>query len=411
MRLIASPDIRSRDARATVPGDGAALGTARRLKVAHVTATFPPYRGGTGSVAWHQTRELARRGHDAHVFTALPHDGTARAEDDPEGVTVHRLPAVVRAGNAPVLTQLPAAVRGFELVHLHYPFYAGAELVWLACRRFHVPYVVTYHQDVVLQGALSWLPPLHYRLFGHIVLAGARRLLFTTLDYAQSSFAANLAHRKTSLELPNGVDAARFSGIVDTARLRAELHVAPDDVLALFTGGLDRAHYFKGVDVLLRALAQVTERRLRLVIVGDGDLRPAYQELAAALGVAAHVHFAGRVDDATLPLYYAACDLTVLPSTTRGEAFGIVLLEAMAAGKPVVASDLPGVRAVVRNTGGGLLARPADVKALASALSALAVNPALRRRLGSAGREAMGARYTWAALGDQLERVYHEALA
>ena len=115
------------------------------MRIAHVSATFPPYHGGTGNVCYENARILAGRGHDVHVFTASwpgePHD--------PPGVTVHRLRPAVRVGNAPVLPQL-RALEGYDLVNLHYPFFSGAELLALSRRR----YVATYHHDVELPGPL-----------------------------------------------------------------------------------------------------------------------------------------------------------------------------------------------------------------------------------------------------------------
>jgi glycosyltransferase involved in cell wall biosynthesis len=163
--------------------------------------------------------------------------------------------------------------------------------------------------------------------------------------------------------------------------------------------------------VLFDALHHLGGAAPRLLVVGEGDLRPRYERQAQALGLGERVRFAGRVGDDDLPRYYAASDLVVLPSVTRGEAFGVVLLEAMACGKPVVASDLPGVRVVVRTTGGGRLAPPGDATALAGAIAALGTDAGLRAALGAAGRRAVEAHYTWPAIGRRLEATYQSVLA
>jgi glycosyltransferase involved in cell wall biosynthesis len=192
--------------------------------------------------------------------------------------------------------------------------------------------------------------------------------------------------------------------------VREALGIAPNDVLALFVGSLDRAHYFKGIDVLLDALAQTKPPNLRLLVIGEGDLRATYERRARNLGLAGTVRFAGRVSDAALARHYAAADLVVLASRTRGEAFGLVLLEAMAAGKPVIAADLPGVRAVVRDTQGGVLVPPGDAAALGAAFADLAADSARRAALGQAGRCAVIERYTWEPVVRRLEHAYHTAL-
>lgn len=380
----------------------------RRLRIAQVTATFPPYLGGTGNVCYHNALQLARRGHEVHVFTAArPLD----AHRDPPELTVHRLQPLVSIGNAPLLLDLPAALRGFDIVHLHYPYYFGAELAVLACKRYHTPYVVTYHQDVELLGWLRPVPLLHRILVGTRVLAGAARLLFTSTDYGRvSQYARLVASGQVSCgELPNGVDIEQFQPQRVALHRRSGLGITPPPTL-LFVGSLDQAHYFKGVVVLLEAMRRLNEPGVRLDVVGDGDLRPAYERQAAQLGLTERVSFCGRVADAELPDYYAEADVVVLPSTTRGEAFGMVLLEAMACGTPVVASNLPGVRTVVRDGETGLLAEPGDPVDLAEKLDRLLADPALRARMGEAGRRRVETHYDWRAIGERLETLYVEVL-
>jgi glycosyltransferase involved in cell wall biosynthesis len=301
-------------------------------------------------------------------------------------------------------------LRSFDLIHLHYPFYFGAETVLAAARVFGVPYVITYHNDVELPGRLAPVPRLHHRLAGRRVLAGARRLLFTTREYGATSYAASLAGGPSAGEMPNGVDVERFTPQAGGEALRRAIGVAPDGALVLFVGSLDRAHYFKGLPVLFEALRGLGDAAPALLVVGDGDLRPDYQRRVAQLGLGQRVHFAGKVGDADLPACYGAADVVVLPSVTRGEAFGVVLLEAMASARPVVASDLPGVRAVVRSTGGGWLTPPGDAPALGQAIATLASDPALRRTLGLAGRQAVVERYAWPAIGRRLEATYRAVL-
>jgi glycosyltransferase involved in cell wall biosynthesis len=152
--------------------------TDRPLRIAHVTATFPPYYGGTGNVCYHNARVLAARGHDVQVFTA---DWQGKV-DDPQGVTVHRLRRFGGVGNAPLLPGL-LRLGPHDVVHLHFPFYGGGELVALGRR----PYVVTYHQDVLIDGWRGRLTGAHDRLVGRRVLTHAARICPTSLDYARSS--------------------------------------------------------------------------------------------------------------------------------------------------------------------------------------------------------------------------------
>lgn len=220
-------------------------------------------------------------------------------------------------------------------------------------------------------------------------------------------------HRRAALvgELANGVDPARFRSDGDGRGLRARYGLADDARVVLFVGALDRPHFFKGVSVLLKAFARLADCRTRLLIVGDGDLRAVYQRQAAELGLAERAIFCGRVSEVDLPGHYALADLLVLPSTTTGEAFGVVLLEAMASGKPVVASNLPGVRSVVADGDDGLLARPGDADDLAAKVEALLDNPGRRERMGERGRAKVETRYSWQQLGRQLAEIYEQVVA
>jgi glycosyltransferase involved in cell wall biosynthesis len=305
------------------------------------------------------------------------------------------------------------ALHDFDLVHLHYPFYFGGEAVhWQALRG--VPYVVTYHQDVRLRGALDTVARLHHIMLGRRVLNGARLILATSLDYAVHSRLAHLpaAVRRRIVEMPNGVDTSRFTPREKVAA-RTEIGL-PGGWISLFVGSLDSAHYFKGVAVLLQAFARFQATAVgakpHLVIVGDGDLRPSYQALADQIGIADCVVFAGRVTDGQLSGYYAAADAVVLPSTTAGEAFGVVLLEAFASARPVIASALPGVRSVVAEGRDGFLVPPGDVVALAARLEHMAAEPGQGDAMGRAGRAKVERQYSWDVLLPQLEAYYMQAL-
>lgn len=375
----------------------------RPFRVAHVTATFPPYQGGTGNVCFHNARVLAERGYDVHVYTAA-WPGEA---DDPPGVRVHRLRPLVRVGNAPILPQL-LRLRDADLIHLHFPFYTGGELVALSGR----PYVVTYHQDVQIDGWLGRLTAVHDRTVGRRVLGGAARLCPTSLDYLAHSAVADLTPHLGNriVPLPNGVDLARFRPASLDAAARRRFGLPADGLAVLFVGAMDAAHHFKGVPVLLRALADLPE--VAALLVGNGNLRPDYERLADELGLGGRAVFAGRLATADLVAAYRATDALVLPSVTRGEAFGMVLIEAMASGRPVIASNLPGVRSVVTEGRDGFLVPPGDVVALRTTLARLAALPtAARQAMGIAGREKVERDYGWEQIGARLEAIYADVLA
>jgi len=379
------------------------------MKIAHVTATFPPDYNGTANVCYHDAFEVARLGHEVHVFTSeYPLDGYR----DPAEFCVHRLPAFLRVGNAPVNLSLFSALKGFDVLHLHYPFYFGAEMVFLRSVLDKTPYVITYHQDVRLKGLLEPAIKLHNKTLGRLILGSCSRLFVTSWDYALNSGIKDIVISKgdDAAEVPNGVDVVRFDPRTSGGSIRERHGIENGEQVVLFVGALDSAHYFKGINVLLESLLKLNRPDTKLVVVGDGNMRQEYISRAAALGLTDRVVFAGRVSADELPSYYAMSNLLVLPSTTEGEAFGLVLVEAMACGKPVIASDLPGVRSVVDEGITGLLAKPGSVGDLVDKIGSLLSQPDVMTRMGIEGRKKAETRYAWHNIGLLLERLYEEVL-
>lgn len=378
------------------------------MRIAHVTPVFPPYFSGYSSVCYYNALGLAQLGHQVTVFTANYPPGEYSY---PPEITVKRLPTPFRIGNAPLTPGL-LRLDGFDLVHLHCPYYLGAELILLKSLASDLRYVATYHQDVLFSSPLRYPAQLHHRWVEMRILRRAERVLATSWDYARASRVKELLRTCPGLVgvLPNGVDAQRFHPGLDASPLRARYGLDSDGRNILFVAALDKAHYFKGLTILLEVISRMSDVGIRLIVVGDGNLRPSYQQLAHDLGVQDRVVFCGRVSDEELPYYYALCDLHVLPSVTMGEAFGVVLLEAMACGKPVIASNLPGVRSVVCHGDDGLLVQPGDADDLAEKMQWLLNHPDHAREMGARGRVKVEARYDWPVIIPQLERIYEQVL-
>jgi len=370
------------------------------MRIAHVTPVFPPYRGGMGSVAYHQAAALVRQGVDVTVITPRQ---AAGPRTGPPGVEIVELPPLARFGNAASLPQILTRSGSFDVVHVHYPFFGTAEL--LAAQRLAggPPLVVQYQMDVVGDG---WKAPVfrwHRRLLFPMVLRAADRILVTSVDYAESS--NFLAARMPSLDdkitvLPAGVDPDRFHPRDRTAA-RAALGLPADARLVFFLSRLDKTHYFKGLHILVRALRATPE--VTLVVGGEGNLRARY-ERHAAKHLGDRAIFVGDVAEDDLPAYYAAADVTVLPSIDRTEAFGLVLLESMACGTPVVASRLRGVRTLVEDGVSGFLIDPGDEAGLARTISA-AID---HRAEMSPHAQRVAGTFCWDAIAARLKLVYED---
>lgn len=371
------------------------------MKIAIVTATFPPYHGGTGNVAYHHARLLQDRGHDVLVCTATPPDGKQTTFP----FRVEYLPAWFRFGNAPFTPGLARLIADADVVHLHYPYIFGAEIVRVATHLRRIPLVVSYHNRLI-SGSLvkRLLFSLYNNLFENWLCRSADVLAPVSLDHLHALHPDWTGD--TVMELPNGVDTVRFRPR-DRSEARHKLSLPEDAKVILFVGALDRAHWFKNAPSVIRALAKIPDRRVLAVIVGAGELLPELQALADTHRVNDRLIFASHVSDDALPFYYAAATVTVLPSLAV-ESFGLVLVESMACGTPVVASDLPGVRSVVAQ-GAGVLVPPGDDDALTRAIGRL-LDGSSGERLEDIGRDVR-MRYAWDAVVDTLEALYSACAA
>jgi glycosyltransferase involved in cell wall biosynthesis len=378
------------------------------MRIAHVTSTFPPYQGGTGNVCYHDARELARRGHEVHVFTARIKG--AAVEELIEGVHVHRLRPLVQIGNAPLLPQLIWRLRGFDLIHLHYPFILGAEAIRLNSLKFRVPLIISLHNDLIGDGSRAGLFATYRKFSARFTVRHAAMLCAVSLDhYHDSLLCRELNGQEPRVtELPNGVDIDRFrpQGSTDT---RDKFGIPDEAHLLLFVAALDRAHHFKGLGRLLEAMTYLSDN-VWLLIVGDGELRRSYENLSESLQIAQRVVFVGAISHTDTPPFYRTADVIVLPSSPP-ESFGLVLIESMACGTPVIASDIPGVRTVVSSGRDGYLVEPGNVADLAEKIRAiLALSDADRKEMGLAGRRKVEERYSWELIGDRLEALYQDVL-
>jgi glycosyltransferase involved in cell wall biosynthesis len=343
--------------------------------------------GGVERVLLRLAHEVAARGHDATLLCSTEGRASTSWEGRLRVVRVPRRGTVLRAPVAGLARHVP---RETDLVHVPatYPFTTPAIL--RAARRRGIPAVLDFHFEPDPGTRFGRAAAAAYRHWGPRSYPLASLALVRSRAYAAQAPSLARVPPERLRVLPNGVDAKQFQ---PHGPRRAGSYV-------LVVG---RLVPYKGVEVLIRAMAKLRGAP-PLTIVGDGPLRPQLEGLALRMGVQAA--FLGRVPDEELPALYRGAALTVLPSVNRQEAFGIALVESMACGTPVVASDLPGVAEVARL--GGLLARPGDADALALAL-VQALQPGAVPR-GEPLAERVKARYAWPALGDALLSYYAEAL-
>ena len=374
---------------------------AMSLRVLHVGKYLPPHPGGMERFLDDLIRAQAERG----LAPAAVFHRARGGADSPLDVPLYPVPVLGEAMFVPLSPSFPAALARAirehrpHLLHLHLPnLSAFSALALPAARR--LPWVLQWQADVPRDMPHTGIRALR-RIYGlpeRALLRRSRAVVLSTPHYLESSDVLQ-DFRGRCRVIPLGMP--------DSALPPARRHPDHRRLRVLAVG---RLTYYKGFEVLLRALARVPQAELNLIGSGEGEA--GLRALAAELGLGERLRLLGRVDDAALAQAYADCDVFCLPSLDRAESFGLVLLEAMRASRAVVASRIPGsgVNHVVAEGETALQVPPGDVEALAAALARLAAEPALRERLGAAGRQRFEREFDIRRSAEQLETLYREVL-
>lgn len=344
------------------------------MKVLQVTCAYPPYRSGIGNVAKEYVDVLEKEGHKVQVISPQ----TTRA--------------ALKTGNGGVFLSIFNDVRKSDIVHLHYPFYGSAFLTALSCFIWRKPLVITYHMVVHVKGWRGTFIWLQNKYIEPLILKIAKRVLVSSVEYGEL---IRLEHE--------GLREMPFT--IDTEKYHPTQKIATKHCTFIFVGGMDKPHYFKGIDVLLNAAARLMGD-WELILIGDGELKEKFERQAERLGIQRQVTFKGGVPETAA--YYREADVHVLPSINSNEAFGIVTLEAMASGIPSIVTSLPGVRTVVVNGKTGWHVAPNVVTELQAAMQSAIDNPDERWNRGSAARKRAEEVYATNKLAKKLEALYEE---
>ncbi|MFA7244571.1 MAG: glycosyltransferase family 4 protein [Candidatus Magasanikbacteria bacterium] len=382
------------------------------MKIAHIVCTYPPYYGGMGNTAFQMASYLSFFDHQVEVLTpqygGLPEEKEKFVDKQDYA---KRLAAPITYGNAAYLPEIKNILDDFDLVHLHYPFFGTANLVrkW-KLKNPQKPLVLTYHMDTRGDGLKGFIFKIYAKFWMPKILSVADKILVSSFDYIEHSDARNfyLQNKEKFVELPFGVDIENFAPRAKTIEIIKENGLQENIPTILFVGGMDSAHYFKGVDVLLKSLYLLKKNKFvfQTILVGDGNLKEQYVMKAKGLGLEKNTFFVGKVSNEELPLYYNLADLFVLPSINSAEAFGVVLLEAMSSGVPVIASDLPGVRTVAKD--GGEVFKVKDYQELTSLIFEYFSQPKDIPIWKNQVREVVLKKYAWSKIVENLNNIYLE---
>lgn len=369
---------------------------ARRPKVLHVGKFYPPHMGGIETHLEALCGELTKS-FDLRVVVSS--DDSHSSEEVLDNVAVSRVPTRLTFASTPFCPGMPAQIRSAEadIVHIHLPNPMAVLAYLTSGHRGRL--VVTYHSDTVRQKLLGAL----FEPLLHSALRRSSAIIATSPDYRRTSTVLGRYLDRCHV-IPYGIALQQFEQC-DPASV-AELRRKFGERLVISVG---RLVYYKGFEYLIRAMRQVNGR---LLLIGDGPLRAKLTELASSLGVGDKVIFAGEIQNQDVIPYYHAADVFALASVARSEAFGIVQIEAMAAGLPVVNTKLDsGVPFVSLHQQTGLTVPSQDSEALAAALTQLLDDAELRARFGQAGRLRARQEFSIETMSSRVAALYHTVMS
>ncbi len=368
------------------------------MRVAQIVCTYPPYKGGIGNSAFNFGLQMKKAGFE--VENLVPNYTNIKSNEENESGKIIRLKPWLKFGNAGFIPQLLWRLKKYDIIYLHYPFFGGAEMVWL----FKILHprkklIVHYHMDVVNLNLLTKILSLPDKLIKKSLFKKTDTITCASLDYVKNSSIKNIykKYKNKFIEIPFGVDLERFKPNPN----KNNSHI----IKILFVGGLDQAHYFKGVAILIEAASKLENKNWKLSIVGEGNLKSSYQKKVKNLKLENKIYFLGNVSNAELSKKYQEADIFILPSINKGEAFGMVLVEALASGVPVIATNLPGVRGVFKSEKQGLICEPNNIDDLKEKLEKLINDKNLREKMSKKARHLAEQKYSWGRVKKQLENI------
>lgn len=388
------------------------------MKIAFISFEYPPFaQGGAGTYAQNVTRELARLGNEVHVIT--PRLERCVNHEVKDGVFIHRVDFIdtllLRAPSYWLnlrreFRKVEQEVGWFDVIH------GNAMSDFSLSKGFTrgVPRVITAHhlaRDVVNVLGCSAFGRIRdlggeTGITPFIERACIRRAdkIIAVSEYTKAKLASIYGVPLDKIEvIHNGWEEKSFAFTeTEKAEVRAKYNISNDKPILLFVGRVDDRR--KGLDVLLKAFKIVlTKTDARLVVAGSGNQEP-FRELSSSLGIASQVIFTGFVDDLTLQKLYSICDVYVCPS--RLEGFGLSILDAMAAGKPIVATKIGAIPEIIKQGENGLLVQDNDGNELAMAITHILGSSSQAEETAENNKKKVQMHYSWEIAARRVTGVY-----
>jgi len=366
------------------------------MKILHIVKLFyPPEIGGVELFVNELSKELAKE-HEVAVLCAS-NDSKSSIEYI-DGYKVVRAGSIVRLFSTSIAPtayfKMKKMIENYDIIHFHHP---NPLFTLLYCMiRPTQKLVIHWHSDIVRQ----WYFMPFFKPFQDFLLRRADRIVCTTPDYMKSSLHLKKFQNKC-VTIPLGIDPARL--VVDEEKV---IQIRREYGNRKIVFSLGRLVPYKGFEYLIKAAKNIDAN---ILIGGDGKLRDELKELIISEGVGGKVKLLGRLDNDEIPAYYKACDIFVLPSITRNEAFGIVQMEAMFFERPIVSTTIPGSGVAWVNQNGvtGLTVKPRDSVELAKAINLILNDDDLYKRFSENAKRRFENEFYIRKTAKKLLELFH----
>jgi N-acetyl-alpha-D-glucosaminyl L-malate synthase BshA len=367
------------------------------MKIIFLVPAFPPkVIGGTEIATYHLAKYLTIRDEEVHIITYV--DIKDSEESEKEKFHIHSIKLI----NIPFFGILLFWIKVLFILKKIKPDVIHAQNIdmgvggFLAKLFFNTPYIV-YGRGVEV-----YSPWLFKNTISRIIFKNASEVIALTEDMKQKM---NKIYKRNIIVIPNGLDIRKFSNW-SKDKIRAQMNITNDEKIIIFVG---RLHSVKGVEYLVEAMKYITQKneKARLIIVGDGPEREKLETLVKKLDINRNVLFIGRISNEDIPKYMIMSDVLVLPSLQEG--FPNTLLEAMASGLPIIATNVGGIPEIIKNGENGFLVEPKNSEAIAEKVLCFLENNELRKMVIEKNIETVK-RYRWEDITEKLEEKYKRIL-
>jgi len=384
-----------------------------KMRIAYFSSKFPynsyfsDYACGGSVLATHSlVKEISKMGHEIKVFTTSK-DSKNYVEIS-GNIEVHRYGTQLNllSSNLSFGLFFEPIKYDVDLVHVSFDIPPGPFAGYMYAKKKNIPLIVTYHGDweenygnIIRKIGVS----LNNKFLVDKILSYADVIISPSKLYIKSSkYLTN--HEEKTVIIPNGINLEEFHTSYSKQECREKLDLPRDKNIILFFGYLSP---YKSPDILLRSFAEVLKENPNVILLfaGSGEMEHKLQIISKELGIEQDVRFAGFIEKNLRVFYYKSSDIFCLPSTMSTECYPLAILEAMASGVPVVASEIGGIPDIIENNVNGLLVPPKDEEKLKDALILLLDNPEICEKFSETAFHGIK-KYLWENIAEETEKLY-----